>query len=262
MGGTSLSAPMLAAAAATTTTTTTTTTQCVAQDHLGRDVSLLEGPLLPVGVSYNATTNSLVCGAVNACREWTIRNCRTVHCMKAHACQNARIHDADTVECFDYAACQDTHVNRAHEVRCGYDAVNACMHMNVNIATTPSSTSGSDSGSSSTGSSTGSSTSGGLLVCVGNNACASDADTQMTITVGAKGEIQCMDGKYAYSCQHMLVLVHHARRACFRSFGGGGGDSSDHQPDCAVICDGKWECNQKTIQFRVQENEDDEEPSE
>ncbi|KAL7571655.1 hypothetical protein ACA910_011188 [Epithemia clementina (nom. ined.)] len=211
--------PVFTATTTTTSTTSTTSTpQCVAQNHLGQPV-LLDAPL-PLGVTYNVTDNSLVCGSVSACREWTIANCKTVHCVHGHACQKARIIDIEVLECFDYASCQETTVIRVQDVKCGMDAINACMQMTAVIPT-------------------------GFLLCMGNNACSSDAETKMIVHVGGGGVIQCMDGHYAYSCQHMLVIIDHARRACFAS-------SIFPLTPCAVICDGALECHKNTIQFRVQ----------
>ncbi|KAL7571682.1 hypothetical protein ACA910_011210 [Epithemia clementina (nom. ined.)] len=193
--------------------------RCRVHDHFGRPLSLQSPDQLPANVTYDAPTNSLVCAGRNSCREWTICNCNAVRCQNDHSCQDVHFIDSATTLCYSYAACQDARFLHAQRVTCGMQALNPCMHSNMQV--------------------------GGSLFCVGPNSCVSDQDTQITVNVGADGLVKCADGgRFAYSCQHLTVEINHTRRACIAP-------SIATAGHCAVVCEGDMECKLETIRFWV-----------
>ncbi|KAL7571670.1 hypothetical protein ACA910_011200 [Epithemia clementina (nom. ined.)] len=223
---------------------------CTATDRHGSPV-VLHAPLF--GVLYDARNDELTCQQQNSCREWNLRDCTVVKCLHSHACRNSHFTNVTTLSCFRYASCQEAQVIQAHGVTCGMDATNSCLQATMEIDTE--------------------------LTCWGQFACVSDADTQMNVTVGAHGVVRCLNGgARGYSCQHMVVWIDHARRACFGTGSGGelhgskvNGEGEEKVPDdatwsssdlpqrttnlssqhCAVLCDGEGECDKETILFRV-----------
>ncbi|KAL7571669.1 hypothetical protein ACA910_011199 [Epithemia clementina (nom. ined.)] len=201
--------------------------KCTAKDRNGQHVSL-HSP--PKGVEYHSDTDTLHCVSEHSCREWKISSCHYVRCLDGHSCQSALFRDNNSVSCYHYAACQDAQFPQSHAIFCGMHSTNSCM--NAYMETDKS------------------------IICIGRHACVSDENTRITAKVGAVGLVKCTHGAGAYSCQHLLVLVNHAKRACFARVTTmensiGGGIAKKDQYDCAVICEGDYECDEETIQFRV-----------
>ncbi|KAL7571656.1 hypothetical protein ACA910_011189 [Epithemia clementina (nom. ined.)] len=189
--------------------------RCILHSRDGSKVSL---NYLPKGVEYQSSGDALLCREMNACREWTITNCTLIHCSQGHACQNTTFVDNQSIMCYSYASCQDARFQRSTNINCGMQAINACLQSQMDAS--------------------------GLVLCVGPHACVSDPDAPLHIDVGATGYVKCTDGKHAYSCQHLVVHVNHARRACIVA-------SEATRGHCAVVCQGEDECVAKTIQFQV-----------
>ncbi|KAL7571677.1 hypothetical protein ACA910_011206 [Epithemia clementina (nom. ined.)] len=67
----------------------------------------------------------------------------------------------------------------------------------------------------------------------------------MTVNVGSQGYIRCGNAGSIgqWSCQHLLVEIAHASRACF---------GTEQNPQrCAVVCETTNDCDHDTIQFKV-----------
>ncbi|KAL7571201.1 hypothetical protein ACA910_008862 [Epithemia clementina (nom. ined.)] len=68
-----------------------------------------------------------------------------------------------------------------------------------------------------------------ILLCMGCNACALDAETQITLRAGTEGIVWYSNGGGFFACQHMTVIVPHGRHACFAN-------SLVAPGHCAIVC--------------------------
>ncbi|KAL7571667.1 hypothetical protein ACA910_011198 [Epithemia clementina (nom. ined.)] len=184
------------------------------------------------GVRYNAELDELVCESADSCGAWRIQNCHFVKCTHSHACRHTHFTNNTYVDCFRYAACRKAHFEASHSVMCGMEfASNACLQATMVID--------------------------GELTCWGPWSCVSTPNhvLQIAVTVGAHGVVRCLQGgTRGFSCQHLLVYVNHARRACLNKIppnSNKGTASSTDKSHCAVICEGEGECDKNTIEFRI-----------
>lgn len=193
---------------------------CSIQDQYG-DVQVLD--VMPYGVNYYESSDSLECILPNSCRQWTISGCSDVECKNQHSCQDTRFHENEHVSCLTNEACLNAQVIKGKRVTCGGGAMthNFCKNSVIE--------------------------SDNYIVCEGPNACTADKNLEPRITfkVGAKGQVQCANSSYkAYSCQHLVVEISHGRRACFEKKG-------DTSGNCAMNCVNHWDCDIPSIQFKV-----------
>ncbi|KAL7571661.1 hypothetical protein ACA910_011193 [Epithemia clementina (nom. ined.)] len=203
---------------------------CVAQYRNGNSVplsSLVSSSSSYNGVRYNTELDELSCERPHACAGWKIAHCHFVQCTGSLACHATQFTDNAYVDCYGNDACHNGQFLNSHSVMCGMEmASNACLHTTMTID--------------------------GELTCWGPGSCVSTPP--ISVKVGGHGIVRCLlgegGGSQGYSCQHMIVWVNHARRACFNQVdsGGGGDQTKSH---CAVICEGNGECDKNTIQFRV-----------
>ncbi|KAL7571664.1 hypothetical protein ACA910_011196 [Epithemia clementina (nom. ined.)] len=215
---------------------------CVAQDRNGNFVQLWQLSLQTqqiYGVKYDAELDELVCERPNACGEWTIGHCNFVKCTHSQACRHTTFQNNSYVACYRYAACHQANFQYSHTVMCGMESSNSCVQATINVDEE--------------------------LSCWGPWACVStpNMERQISVHVGARGVVRCLQGgTRGYSCQHLIVWVDHARRACLDHIYEvlDAEDEEDHsdkelsQKDnshCAVICEGAGECDEENIHFRV-----------
>ncbi|KAL7571662.1 hypothetical protein ACA910_011194 [Epithemia clementina (nom. ined.)] len=196
------------------------TAKCIVQDHKGIPLSLGN---LPTGVQYDLGLDELTCKQERVCAQWSIAHCAVVKCVGRYACQAAELLDNQSVSCYDYGACQQATFPRSHSVFCGMDHLLSCQGAILEVDRT--------------------------LMCLGRHACVqSSEDTQMIVRVQAHSTVRCAHsgGRGAYSCQHLHLLVPHAKHACFSTL------NTQADLPCAVVCDDDDECNKDTIFFEVE----------
>ncbi|KAL7571681.1 hypothetical protein ACA910_011209 [Epithemia clementina (nom. ined.)] len=193
--------------------------KCVVHDQKGVHVSLHPW-FIPKSIQYDAVLDKLTCATENSCRGWTISRCDSVKCDNQHACEKTHFVDNQSVSCARMAACQEATFAKSHAIYCGMDSANTCIQTKIETNK--------------------------KVECWGKHACVFTPATKMVVNVGYQGFVRCTNGGGAFACQHMDVLVDHASRACFSD--PKAGLVIDH---CAVVCENKGDCDEKTIQFRV-----------
>lgn len=200
----------------------------VDDDEVGDGLLLLRyiQDSLPPGIDYNLRTDTLKCRTAQACQNWTISGCTAVYCREYQACRNVQFLAGNmAIACWGRGACYGASFKYAHDVSCGAGYAQSCA--NAVIQTNDQ------------------------LWCYGPQACVNPPPSSSTTTtttttarVGPKGTVRCANGNGEWSCQNMIVEVSHGRRACF-------GTEQDPQ-QCAVLCATEYDCDQSTIQFRIQ----------
>ncbi|KAL7575685.1 hypothetical protein ACA910_011503 [Epithemia clementina (nom. ined.)] len=203
--------------------------ECKVQDDTGKAVSLGSMSKLSA-LQYDYDNDRLQCYGEDSCRNYTISNCYVLECLGPQSCQGAKLINNRGVSCKGLWACQDAQMLKSHNVVCTTpDKLKdpTCVQQPCGCAFIETDE---------------------AVLCFGYNACVARYGERMTVRVGAKGVVRCNDGQGAYSCQHLMVEVNHADRACFvrNLFDASRGSR------CAVVCEGDHECNKDTIWFRVQ----------
>lgn len=181
--------------------------------------------VLPYGVNYYANLDRLECIGPHSCREWIITGCSEVECSNSFSCQDAQLIDNAIVSCLAQQSCYDTHFFQAHEITCGPQDDGNHRHLFCARAVIETDD---------------------KLLCAGPGACVADAyENRMTVLVGAKGQVRCGNMvSEELSCQYLDIEIQHGRQACFERYGG-------LNRGCAVLCVNDWDCDEKSIQFRV-----------
>lgn len=189
---------------------------CVVKDASGQQIEL---EMLPDGVDYSDAHDRLRCMGANSCSGFEISDCNVVQCRNKDACQGATMINNKGIACQEEGACRSAHLSKSENVVCGLQALNTCERATIETET--------------------------VILCFGPFSCANkDANSFMTVNVGAKGFLRCGSGDGQLSCQNMVVEINHGKRACIA-------ESMKEKRDCAVVCEGKSECDEKSIKFRV-----------
>lgn len=196
--------------------------KCSVTDKHGNPVVLTAG-VLPNGVVYDLSTDLLECNQPQSCQQWKIVGCAKVECTNHESCREAQFVNTNSIFCFWSSACLGARLQQSGQVTCGGLTVarNFCSQAVIQTHAT--------------------------VRCAGPGACvsASEAD-KLTVQVGANGQVRCgnMITEKDPSCQHLLVEVNHAKRACIQK-------QTEMDRGCAVRCMNVWDCKTDTIQFKV-----------
>lgn len=199
--------------------------KCSVQDKHGKPLDVAGA--LPNGVKYDAVADRLECMEPSVCSKWKIDGCAVVECLNDSSCEETQMTNNQAVFCFWSSSCLGARFVDGHEITCGGMSVS---HKFCQLAVMETN---------------------GTLRCAGPGACVQQsANEALLIKVGAVGQVRCgnMITEKDLSCQHIIVEVNHARRACVQLH-------AELNRGCAVRCVNDWDCNMSSIHFKVKQQQ-------